>query len=88
MPEPVTTEPAAGATELTDDELAAVVAYGPLVVAGVAAGLLPEQPASETAITTSMTAIRLIGENLISFPLIYSIARLLFPYEGNLSGTG
>jgi hypothetical protein len=48
-----------------DDEL---VAWVPPPDGAV--GLLPEHPATATAITMSITAIIPIGENLIVFPLI------------------
>jgi hypothetical protein len=40
---------------------------------------LPEHPATATAITTNMTAIRLMCENLISIPLVTDTPPLVFP---------
>jgi hypothetical protein len=67
MPEPLTTDPAAGAKVVPDGAPAAVVALGVPPVVGVV-GLVLEHPAIATAITTSMIAMILIREIFILFP--------------------
>ena len=80
---PVTAEPEP-VDDVPDDDADDVPAAVPAAVVAVAAGaagLLPVHPASATAITTSMTAIRLAYENLMYF--LQTKSPVSVPIKGN-----